>query len=157
MRLIPLAGPLAGKRAELSGLARYGDQVVLLPQYPARFEDSIFVLSAGDIAAALRTPKAAPLTPQALAFDDGGLSRSIARFQGFEAIAFAGDRAYLTFEAGTPRATQGYVVMGQLAPDGSQLRLDPGHTAALAGADWIEQPGRRSADGVAGRPRAHLV
>ena len=77
VQALPLAGPLADASAELSGLARYGDQVVLLPQYPARFGGNLFVLSADAIANALRDPAAEPLTPQPLPLDDGGLARSL--------------------------------------------------------------------------------
>src|SRR5512138_133697 len=57
VRNIPLAGPAAGSNAELSGLAWYGDWLILLPQYPERFpsgpDGSLFAIAKADLLAFL--------------------------------------------------------------------------------------------------------
>jgi hypothetical protein len=61
--------------------------------------------------------------------DTGGLERTIAGFEGFEAIAFAGDRFYLTVEANPRNGMMGYLVMGAVrgsgAPDPLRFVVDP--------------------------------
>ncbi|MGD8794675.1 MAG: hypothetical protein PVF47_19150, partial [Anaerolineae bacterium] len=57
VRPIPLAGPAAQAEAEFSGMAWYGEHLVLLPQYPGRFEGgddgALFTLPRAEIVAFL--------------------------------------------------------------------------------------------------------
>lgn len=130
--LIALAGPLAARNAELSGLAQWGDRFVLLPQYPGRFGGSLFTLSEDDILRALAGIATDPLTPTALPFDDGGLSYTIPGFEGFEAIAFAGDRVYLTIEAAQGGGMIGYLVSGVIDQGAGRIVLDPATLTPIA-------------------------
>jgi len=126
---IPLAGPIANRNAEISGLAWYGDTLILLPQYPI-FNGSgpadgyVYALPRADIEAFLRGELAGPLEPQAISFIAPGLSRSIKGFEGYEAIAFDGETAYLTIEASGGGRMMGYLVRGTIVPDLSALTLD---------------------------------
>jgi len=126
---IPLAGPVAGRNAEVSGLAWYSDTLIILPQYPGRFpsdEDGrIFALPKAGILAFLDGDSDEPLTPQEVLWDAPGLAEQIPGFQGYEAIAFLGERAFVTIEAETGSEMMGYLVAGEIAPDLSVLRLDP--------------------------------
>ncbi len=122
---IPLDGPLALRHAELSGLAWYGDQLVLLPQFPERFGSQIFVLPKSAIVAQLLGQESAPLMPQPIALDDGAVRQQLQGWEGYEAIAFAGERAYLTIEANGIGEMMGYVVGGELQPLQNRLVLDP--------------------------------
>ncbi len=125
---IPLAGPIAQRNAEISGLAWYGDALILLPQYPI-FNGSgpadgyVYALPRAGIEAFLRGELAGPLEPQAVSFIAPGLSRSIKGFEGYEAIVFDGETAYLTIEA-SGDGMMGYLVKGTIAPDLSALTLD---------------------------------
>lgn len=125
---IPLTGPIANRNAEISGLAWYGDTLILLPQYP-NFKSSgpangyLYALARTDIEAFLRGELSGPLEPQAVSFVAPGLSRSIKGFEGYEAIAFDGETAYLTIEA-SGGGMMGYLVAGSIAPDLSALTLD---------------------------------
>ncbi len=128
--LLPLDGPAAERKAEYSGMAWYGDTLVLLPQYPNRFaaetenaDGAVFVLTKDEILAALDASPVATLTPRAvpLVWDD--LPRKVLGFEGFEAIAFDGETVYLTIEASGGRM-KGYLVRGTLEPDLSLLRVD---------------------------------
>lgn len=131
--LINLAGPIADKSAEISGLAWHGEDLILLPQYPERFGPGagiLFALPKTEIIAALDGKNSAPLTPQALELVAPGLKESIADFQGFEAIGFRGDQVFLTIEAGQGAEMHGYLVSGSLA--GTTLTLDTANVVEIA-------------------------
>ncbi|GAB4522458.1 MAG: hypothetical protein Fur0018_04240 [Anaerolineales bacterium] len=129
--LLPLEGPAAQRNAEFSGLAWYGERLILLPQYPSRFsaqangaDGALFVLTKDEILAALDASPVPALTPRPLPVWWGNLTGQVRGFEGFEALAIAGDTACLTIEA-SPAGMKGYLVCGALAPDLSALRLDP--------------------------------
>lgn len=120
---IPLNGRISAANAEISGLAWYGDTLVLLPQYPGRFNDNLYVLSKTDILAFLDGQSDAPLTPQTVPITTAGLE-DIDDFEGFEAIVFNGDTVYVTIESSPGSGMMGYLVAGAISPDLSQIALD---------------------------------
>jgi hypothetical protein len=132
---IPIAGPLSGARAEISGMAWYGDHLILLPQYPSRFGDqedgAVFTLDKADILDFLNGNGPQVLQPQEIPFSAPGLTGKISGFQGFEALAFSGDQAFLAIEAKPGRDMMGYLVTGSMAPDLSELRLDTTRLAEI--------------------------
>ncbi len=124
---IPLAGPVADRAAELSGLSWYGDELVLLPQYPGRFSptsDSVdvanerrtagalFVLAKADLVAFVEGRSRGPLRPRAVPFEDAGVAALADGFEGYEAIGFLENRVYLAVESTGTEAMQGYLVEG---------------------------------------------
>jgi hypothetical protein len=125
---IPLPSPLDDAEAEISGMAWYGDYLILLPQYPDFAGDgeegAVYALRREEVLAYLDgeretgpTATAVPLhAPDVVAAVDGF-------FEGYEAIAFAEETAYLTIEARTLRGMMGYVLQGRIEPDLSGLRL----------------------------------
>ncbi len=125
---IPLGDVFGRPSAEISGLAQVEDRIVLLPQYPDRFGGYLFTLPVEEIAGALRTQPAPELTPGLLAFDDGGLAQSLPGFNGFEAMAVAGDQVYMTIEN---RRGGGWVVRGALSADRGRIQLDPASVQPL--------------------------
>lgn len=144
VRTLALEGPLAHRDAEISGMAWSGDTLVLLPQYPGRFAvgcdsvwtgaahrdaGAVFVLSRAEIDAYLDATDPAPLRPRAVPFHADGVAERVLGFEGFEAIAFAGERAFLAVEFEYGVDIQGYLVAGTFGPDG--LRLDAATLAPL--------------------------
>jgi hypothetical protein len=127
-RSIPLAGAVASPQAELSGLAWYGDYLILLPQYPQRMasqaDGAILALHRGDLIAYLDGQVPGPLAPIEVPFIASGLEDDIAGFEGYEAITFAGETAFLAIESRQGLKMVGYLVKGRLAPDLSELRLE---------------------------------
>src|SRR5690606_29271175 len=77
-----------------------------------------------EIEAFLDGQTAGPLEPQPIPFAAPGLANSIPGFEGYEALAFAGDTAYLTIEASPAGGMVGYLVSGTLTPDLSALTLN---------------------------------
>jgi len=126
--VLPLTGEIAHPDAEISGLAWYGDTLLLLPQYPERFrstgDGSIFSLQKSQIMAFLAGEDPNPLQPARIPLIAPGLDIAISGFEGFESIAIAGDRIYLTIESKPGVAMMGYVVRGNIAPDLSVITLD---------------------------------
>ena len=133
---IPLEGEITQRSAEISGLAWYGRDLVLLPQYPERFslsdDGALFVLSEEDILAFLAGERTEPLSPRKVAFVAPGVRRKTPGYEGYESIAFRGTRVYLTIEAGAGRDMMGYLVTGHVAPDGRAVMLDPGSVQPIA-------------------------
>ncbi|MGD9146457.1 MAG: hypothetical protein PVI80_12920, partial [Anaerolineae bacterium] len=128
---IPLTGPLAQAEAEVSGLAWHGDYLILLPQYPdfaiQQADGAVFALSKADLLAYLDGTRTEPLEPITVPFIAPGLADQILGFEGYEAITFLADRAYLTIEAREtrgPRGMRGYLVSGRIAPDLGSLVLN---------------------------------
>ncbi len=129
---IPLAslaaGPSAEPAAEYSGLAWYGDWLVLLPQYPGRFtggsDGAVLALAKSDLLAYLDGTSTEPLEPRLVPFVAPGLAAAVDGFEGYEAIAFHGDQAFLTVEASPPGGMRSYLVSGVCGPDLSELRLE---------------------------------
>ncbi len=126
---IPLAGEAHFTYLEGSGLAWYRDQLILLPQYPDLFssagDGSLFAIPKTRLLSFLAGENKQPILPQRIPLFSGGIEKQIEGFEGYEAITFDGDRAYLTIEASPTRDMLGHVVAGRMAPDLSALRLDP--------------------------------
>lgn len=100
---LPLPAPLDTPEAELSGLAWWHDQLVLLPQEPVQVGGTLFAVSRDDVEAALDTSDAAPLPIRAIPFSGPSLDPEI--FDGFEAIVFDGDDVWLAAELHGDRAS----------------------------------------------------
>ena len=125
---LPLTGPLADAKAEVSGLAWYEDNLVLLPQYP-NFSDEgsdgfLYTLPKVEILAYLDGTSKTELEPKPIKLIAPGLADQIPNFQGFESIGFSGSKVFLTIEAGDGTDMQGYLISGTISADLSQLELD---------------------------------
>ena len=125
---IALSGPVADPRAEISGLAWYGDNLILLPQYPNIFDESgdgsLFHLSKAEIVLYLNGAGETPLEPHPIKLIAPDLADQVRNYQGFESIGFSGERAFFTIETGTGADMQGYLISGTISADLSTLTLD---------------------------------
>ncbi len=91
----------------------------------------LFGLPKAEIIAYLDGARAAPLEPLQIPFSAPGLAASLPGFEGYEGIAFDGDRVYLTVEAETWQDSSGYLVSGWIAPDLSSVTLDAARVATI--------------------------
>ncbi|MBE0671243.1 MAG: hypothetical protein IH588_11690 [Anaerolineales bacterium] len=134
--LIPLSGPLTKKRAEVSGLAWFGDNLIFLPQYPDFVKDSgdgfLFYLPKDEILAYLDGTSRAELEPRPIPLTAVGLAHLVHGYQGLESIGFSGTRVFLTIEAGKKNNMQGYLISGVIAPDLSGITLDTTKLALIS-------------------------
>jgi len=132
---IDLEGPIASAQAEVSGMAWCGDQLILLPQYPAMYgEDgtgSFFSISKAQLEAYLTSEDPDPIEPALVSFDDADFSEQISGFEGFEAIAFNGSEFYVTSEMRAGDGMLGYLVIGSVEGECNSLRLDPKTRTAI--------------------------
>jgi hypothetical protein len=126
--VIPLAGDLADSNAEVSGLAWYGQTLVLLPQYPDRFRSGghgqVFVLPKSHVLAFLDGQSSEPLQPRAIPLLDASLVKGISGFEGYEAIAFFGEQVFVAIEARSGGRMLGYLARGHIATDLSRIELE---------------------------------
>lgn len=134
---IPLSGPVAEAKAEVSGMTWYEDWLILLPQYPAVVGNNLYAIPRVDIIAFLDGQRDGSLTPQAVAFN-GATLRDLPNFEGFEAIAFNGNDVYLTIETDQGFEMLGYLVTGKIEPDLSELRVDATTTVSIAAQSPID-------------------
>ena len=131
-QILPLAGPLLHPDAEISGMAWYGDILVLLPQYPHKWEHSLFGLHRADLARAIAGESDLTLEPFPIPLHGSTAMRHLAGFEGLEAIAFVDDTVYLLSEATMQNHMQGYLLAGTVLPDFSALAMDMTQVAVLA-------------------------
>ncbi len=129
VRLIPLA--LDIDKAQISGLAWHGDNLVILPQYPnwrgTPGDGCVQVLDRAAISAFLYGVSDNPVQPREVPLITSGLEASIPGFQGYEAMAIVGDRVFVTVEAEPERhkTMLGYIVAGSIEGDIEAIRLHP--------------------------------
>ena len=112
---IELEGEISQADAEISALGWYGEWLILLPQYPERFENQMYALSLQEITGYLDHEIKKALTPRPIPMDMDGLNESIPGFEGFEAIGFDGNKVYLTIEASSGGKMHGYIVSGTVS------------------------------------------
>jgi hypothetical protein len=128
VRLVPLA--LDIDKAQISGLAWHGDNLVILPQYPnwqgTPGDGCVQVLDRAAISAFLYGVSDNPVVPWEVPFITSGLEAGIPGFQGYEAMAIVGDRVFVTVEAELSHNDMlGYIVAGTVESDLSAIRLHP--------------------------------
>jgi hypothetical protein len=128
VREILLPEPYNAAKMEFSGLAWWGETLVLLPQYPGRLgqdgEGLLVTISKTTLMAYLSSDNEAPIEVGTLRFEDDGLSESLPGFEGYEAIAFSEERVYVTIETNAGSAMMGYLAVGTVGEDGSSIKLD---------------------------------
>ncbi|MCA9582623.1 MAG: hypothetical protein KC416_12570 [Myxococcales bacterium] len=106
---------------EFSSLAWYGDRLVLLPQFPERHDHRLPTIERRDVDAFVHGLRET-LPVDYLAFDAGDLA-TYPGYEGFEALDFVDDEAYLTAEFGGTTVA-GYVLRGAVNETGT-LVFDP--------------------------------
>ena len=123
VQIIPLSGPIADPKAEISGMAWHGDDLFLLPQFPDRFSQSLFKLEKRDILSAILGETTTPLNPEPVQLINADRLKRTKGFEGFESITFQDDQVYLTIEA-KPKEMLGYLVYGTISNAQNQITLD---------------------------------
>lgn len=129
VRPISLSAPLDDAEAEVSGLTWFGDTLIVLPQYPARFSGglprALYGIARSDLQRALSDASSASVTPFRVELKADGLADSTHPYQGCEAIAFDDDRAYVLVESHTfTGRMQAFLLGGQVSPQLAPVHLD---------------------------------
>lgn len=137
---IPLRGGAETNGAELSGLAWWRDTLVLLPQYPERFDNTVFTLSResieafidGDGSGSLEVGRVPIVVP---VLDSEG-------YDGFEAIVFDDDRVFVSIE--TLRSDTGIVgriLRGRVEGDLERIVIEAEPSAPLEAQNELDNTG----------------
>lgn len=119
VRIIPLSPPLDQADAEISGLTWCGDKLILMPQYPRRLSDTkqsyFYYIDKQRIDDFLDGKSSAPLAAKKILINERDLRKTVAIFDGFEAIACQDDTVWLSIEAINYLGTyQSFVVPGTI-------------------------------------------
>lgn len=123
---ICLAGDAAARGNEYSGLAWHGDELFLLPQWsprglararsrPGFTRPWVYRIPGARVRAWVDGADRSPVTPERVEFDLLDLPND-QRYQGFEAVAFEGDRASLLVERGIGEVMSALLVTATLDP-----------------------------------------
>jgi hypothetical protein len=116
VREIHLVGPITNPKAQISGMAWHGDELLLLPQW----ETTLYCVAKADLLKAV-DGKSDPLTPREISLRPAGLHEMFPGFEGFEGIAVTGDLVYLLAEARNEEGMFGYLFSGCLRRDALDL------------------------------------
>ncbi|RAJ02383.1 hypothetical protein LX64_03395 [Chitinophaga skermanii] len=127
---IPLPAAISSNFYEYSGLAKYNNELLLLPQFKkCTGSDSLYSISLEDVRK-YRTEKTPVTAYKSYSLTNLGeiYNKLSAEWEGFEAIAVNGNQVWLTVEThdGNPNC---YVLTGII--DGNKIVLDPQNVLAL--------------------------
>ena len=113
---------------EYSGLAWFGDFLVLLPQFAdgkeSLREPNFFAISKEDLFLAIENPDY-ELPVRDVPILNSDLRDKIKGFEGFESILFIGQTVYLTIESRAGNPMMGYLIKGEVKGDLESITLDP--------------------------------
>lgn len=114
---IPLSENIGSPQMEFSGLGWYGDLLVLLPQYPKGImgykDGMLYGVTKQELIAWQNEPNTV-LDFFEIPFEDDRLSKTLAGFEGFEAILFLDDEVFLTIETHSGDPMKSYLVKGSV-------------------------------------------
>ncbi len=128
IQVIELSGPIANSKSELSGLAWYGDNLILLPQYPDSFSlennGCVFSLSKKNILDYLFGKNKTALKPKKINFSAPDFNNILDGFEGYEAICFSGNNVFLTIEVENNEGVESYLIKGEITTNLNEIKLD---------------------------------
>ncbi|MBC8345031.1 MAG: hypothetical protein H8E56_02085 [Candidatus Marinimicrobia bacterium] len=111
---IPLQGEAAERSLEMSGLAWYGDNLILMPQYVNKETPGFYTLKKKQINTWLAGDRSKALTPEKIELILPNFDNAIGGFQGFEAVCFSGNNAYLVMESKQDGVMHSFLVSGNM-------------------------------------------
>lgn len=126
---IELEGDLTERKLEASGLTWYNDNLIILPQFPHKWDDqfdgAIFFISKGRIESYLSGENRNPIKGEKIHFEAEGLDEIGKRNgSGYEAIIFIGDSVYVSIESVKSDESTSYVVAGFIDFEKKKITLD---------------------------------
>jgi len=125
---IPLAGEVANRKAEISGLCWYKENLILLPQFPDRFADEnggkLFFIRKEEIQNYLLGKTEIPIEADSYSIDIEGFEDLFSRGSGFESITTNNNTAYFTVESANILATETLVITGRIDDLSKKITLD---------------------------------
>ena len=122
---ILLTGEATERSLEMSGLAWYNDYLILMPQYVNESKPRFYYLKKSTINDWLNGNKEKPLNPSKIDIIMPDYFNSIKGYQGFEAICFIGNKAYLIIETKNNDLMKSFIVKGSMDIKNKTLIIDP--------------------------------
>ena len=122
---ILLTGEATERSLEMSGLAWYNDYLILMPQYVNESKPRFYYLKKSTINDWLNGNKEKPLNPSKIDIIMPDYFNSIKGYQGFEAICFIGNKAYLIIETKNKDLMQSFIVKGSMDIKNKTLIINP--------------------------------
>ena len=122
---ILLTGEATERSFEMYGLAWYKDYLILMPQYVNESKPRFYYLKKSTINDWLNGNKEKPLNPSKIDIIMPDYFNSIKGYQGFEAICFIGNKAYLIIETKNNDLMKSFIVKGSMDIKNKTLIIDP--------------------------------
>ncbi len=129
---IPLEGPLSSRKAEISGLTWYGDQLVVLPQYPHRFGMNLFFIPRDEIVASIESPQPLAVHPTPFSIELPDVKTLFPGYEGLESIVFSGDTVFITIEAETEKGIAAFLIRGIISLSDNVIKMDTRHAVMIS-------------------------
>ena len=133
---ISLSGDVTDRNTEVSGLTWHGDNLIILPQ----FGGVLYNIPRDEILAYLDGDSTA-IEPDTIEITVAG-EVNVAGFQGYEAIVFIDDIAYLTIESNDNGLMRSYLVSGTL--NDSTLTIETASIVPLPSPANVDNKGHES-------------
>lgn len=124
---IPLIGEAADRKSEISGLCWYGDNLILLPQYPNSFEGDlgkIFFIQKEKLENFISGKDNSPILPDQYSINLNSLEHLFTLGSGFESITTNNDTAYFTIESMKDGKTETILISGIIDQKEKSIKLN---------------------------------
>ena len=123
---IPLQGEAADRSLEMSGLAWYGDYLILMPQYVNKKAPGFYFLRKKEINEWLDGDRSKALKPGKIDLIVPDYDNVIGGYQGFEGLCFSGNKVYLLMESKNDGVMYSYIVTGAMDFKKKRLEIEQG-------------------------------
>jgi len=117
---ITLNGDITNPDQEVSGLAWYNDNLILLPQYPT---DKIYSIPKQQILDFLDSSRTTIL-PKEIKWNSSGFDKRICGFEGYESIVFKDETVYVTIEAEKRNTNHGFIARGIIDSIKNEIKIN---------------------------------
>ena len=128
---INLSGLITDRDQEISGMDWYQDKLFLLPENLGGF---LFMIPKIEILNSIRPNGKVPIAPKKTRFKTPDYKNLINGFDGFEAIAFNGNKVFISIEAEHNGQMNSYIIWGDIDPSTLDVSIDKDHLK------WVDTP-----------------
>ena len=128
---IKLSGLITDGNQEISGMDWYQDRLFLLPENLGGF---LFAIPKIEILNSIKSNDKMSITPKQTRFITPDYKNLINGFDGFEAIAFNGNKVFISIEAEHNEKMNSYIVWGEIDPSTLEIKIEQDHLK------WVDTP-----------------
>lgn len=128
---INLSGLITDRDQEISGMDWYQDKLFLLPENLGGF---LFMIPKIEILNSIKPNGKVPIAPKKTRFKTPDYKSLINGFDGFEAIAFNGNKVFISIEAEHNGQMNSYIIWGDIDPSTLDVSIDKDHLK------WVDTP-----------------